>query len=88
MKQSYSSALYAKKPLFSELMLNGHFSKKVAKDHNLNEKWPFSIITLKKFPKINFLLGPHRKSSQNLCSTSFYLRPGVCMPRGVKLDPW
>ena len=36
----------------------------------------------------NFLLGPHRYSSQNWCSTSFYLRPGVCinicMPRGVK----
>jgi hypothetical protein len=42
---------------------------------------------IKNFPK-NALLGPHRNSSQNQCSASFYLRLGVCMPRGVKLDPW
>jgi hypothetical protein len=29
-------------------MLNGHFSKKVAKDHNLKKKWPKIIITLTK----------------------------------------
>ena len=31
---------------------------------------------VKKFPQV-FLLGPHRNSSQNWCSASFYLRPEV-----------
>jgi hypothetical protein len=36
MKQSYSK----------QIMLNGPFSKKVAKDYNLKKKWPKIIITL------------------------------------------
>jgi hypothetical protein len=48
MKPSYSKhALYAKKPLCFQIMLNGPFSNKVAKDHNLKKKWPKIIITLK-----------------------------------------